>query len=472
MFQRQADQHWAELNRFNQNHIAGQSEQFMAQKEDAYVAARQNAGALAGSTLDYAGIAKAAQDVEDARRVAALKNGRPTEVNDIIIAKDVSHVYAGAITSMLNAQQDQAAKKFFDENKDRLTKQDRDHIEPKLVERTELGEAYRIVDSVYSQAADFTEGSRGGAAEYANVNDALDAVRRADGSNNPKVRQMAEHLAKQRWEAQRLGAKIDEDKRFEGAAEEFRKTGDFEALQRSEVWDTLPERDKEHLESMAAKLAKTGSVYSMFNDPKILTEFYGMSREEIASLSKADMLRRASSVKEGEFVDMMKHWQGARNKEEDATFTIKAEDEKRIFDQARDAGLAGLKKVDKLGNLGKKAEAYTEIREEAAKRLRAEAAASPNQRVPQERREKIIDDLIIEKRAKEAESPIFSFEVGGTTVALERTWLKVTDAERERINQTVKRLTGKDASDQKIRLLKRLEMMKAGPELLRRVAAE
>ncbi len=188
IFQRQADQHWNSLNSFNQRHIAGQSEQFMAQQADAYVASRQNAGALAGSALDLDGVESAARDVDQARRAWALKNGVSRDAADLIISQDTSKVYAGAIGAMLDAKNDRAAKEAFAKYSGMMTANDIKHLKPIIERETTLGESFRLADVVLSY-------------EPATLQDAmthLDKIVEGD-KISPEIRQEASRVTAQRF---------------------------------------------------------------------------------------------------------------------------------------------------------------------------------------------------------------------------------------------------------------------------------
>jgi hypothetical protein len=200
VFQRHADQNWNQLNGFNQRHIAGQSEHYMAQQADAYVASRINAGALAGSAGDLKGVEDAARDVDQARRAWALKNGVSPDAANLIISRDTSAVYAGAIRQMLDAGNDLSAKQAFNKYSSLLTADDKGQLARMVERESTLGEAQRQVDRIFSTYYDKEEkpGETSVQAHYApdSEDKALEEARQI---KDPQVRRLAEGMVKERW---------------------------------------------------------------------------------------------------------------------------------------------------------------------------------------------------------------------------------------------------------------------------------
>lgn len=215
-FQREADQSWGNMNRFNQHHIAGQRQQYVAQQADAFVDSQHNAASLAGSSLDFGAIASAADAVESSRRAWAASNGVAPEVANAMVARDLSRTYTLATISMLDAKNDLAASRFFAENSSKMTPEDRHRLSGPLKLGSTLGEAQRTVDSYFSGPLERvpTGGNnwverRGKPVET--MNDVIALTQKID---NADVRAEVERLARQRFADVRLAEKQQNDNAF------------------------------------------------------------------------------------------------------------------------------------------------------------------------------------------------------------------------------------------------------------------
>jgi hypothetical protein len=465
-FMHQVNHYGQHLDRAVQLHVAGERGHYDDQTTQSALDAERNTALLNYGDEDT--VYGSAQ-----RQEAILGDwGKRRGVSDATlqdhIQKTTSATYAGSVDAMLSNGQDKLAEDRFKTYSEAgfLTGDDKDRLAKRLDRDTRLGDAQRTTDKVFTNYVDWE--TKEEHKPPTTLEDALSEARQESKKFDEKTREMVEEHVRRRWQENIVAKKDAEDKAFEAAGKQMRDGG-FDALRRSDLWDQLTERDKEHYESVASRRTKGDSDYAQTSDGKTVTEFYAMSKEDMASLSPQDLERRIPLVKEGEYIDMVKHWKAARDKEDSTQFNIKSEDEKRLFDSARDAGLAGLSKTSKMDNLGNKADAYNDIRNEAAKRLRTAAAENGN-KLPQDQRQQIIDDLVIEKRAKAAQPWIIGGHNWG--LVLGDRPLDVSDEERARISKVVRRFTGKDASEEKIQLLKRAEQMKASPAELRRLAEE
>jgi len=501
MFQRQADQHWNELNRFNQSHIAGQSEQFMAQQADAYVASRQNAGALAGSTLDYDGITKAAQDVYQARRVWAMKNGVSQDVADLITAKDVSHVYAGAITSMVNAQKDQAAKQFFDDNKDRLTKQDRDHVERLVNDGSDLGTAQRINDKIFSDYADFATGEQHRTPKT--LSEATAELNKETAKLDPKARKIAEQEFAHRWTLMKAIEKDATDKVFEDASHQLDLPENRGKLAQdaidADTWSQLPDNDRKALIAYSSAIMRPPKEG---DDALAVTKWYALTNDDISKMSPADMFRWRTGdpdngippLTKANYDKFAESWSKIRKGEDDLSLAVKQEDRKYLFTNAKNGDYLGMGKVKDLNELGdKKSDDYKEKSagfekafSEILKRMDTAQTDKGKKLSELERREIINNYLLEQPKPQGFLDSMFGSEArkfwgapltqnytipGGPQVANPQK-VDITDAEKQRIRD-LRIFRGRPApSDAKILKMKAAEASGASLEELQRIALE
>lgn len=220
VFQRQAEQNFQSLNGFNQRHIAGQSEHFMAQQADAIVDAHQKAGANAGFSLDFEGIHKAAGEVYGARMAYGQKNGIPPEMAKGMADTDTSRTYTGAIISMLDAKQDMAASKFFAENSSKLTPEDRHRLAGPLKLGSILGESQRTVDSYFAgeMVGVPTGGNNWVQQRSEPVKTMADVIAKSKNIESPEVRAEVERLARQRFADIHMAERQQNETAFMGIA--------------------------------------------------------------------------------------------------------------------------------------------------------------------------------------------------------------------------------------------------------------
>lgn len=388
------------------------------------------------------------------------------------LAKHQSDLHLGILSKMVASGNDLQAKDYYTANEKAFWGNDAPRAAGLVKRSSTLGEAQRIEDAVFNTTYDEKKDVNGEIQEitprYAPTTqkDAMDRVLELTKNSDPEVRKTAEQLVLNRYHRNVQAQKEEQENTFQAVAAEVRKSGKLPSV---DVLDSLDEQHREHLDMVVSRMAKTGSPYAAKDDPHTLTEFYAIPREAMMNKTGSDMELLAGKLTEGSYKDAVKHWEAARNKDDQSTFTIKAEDEKNMFEKARDAGLAGLRKNDQQGKLGNKADAYNEIADEGRKRLRAEAELK-NNKLSQEDRQRVIGDLIVEKRAESAAPKIASFEMLGHRFSLEFGKSDLQSDERQRIIDSVRRITGSDPSDKKIHILYQARKLGVKEDVWRRLA--
>ena len=150
IFQQKASENELGFTEGVDNHVRRQMGIAKAQAVDAFVSTWQDSGIAAGSSGNTAGLESAVREIDGARRVWGEQNGIPPVAIERMIREDSSRVYAGAITSMLDAKNDLAAKDAFVKYGDQLTAQDKARLERMVKQESTLGESQRWADVVLS----------------------------------------------------------------------------------------------------------------------------------------------------------------------------------------------------------------------------------------------------------------------------------------------------------------------------------
>lgn len=492
MFQKQADERWGHLNGVLAGHTLRERENYIAQQTGAMVKAATNAGALAARIGDYNGLTKAAGDVESSLRVSAEKNGISPQARDKEVADHVSTVYSEAIQSLLTSGQDLSAKSVFEKYGDKLTENDKQKLEPHMLEGSSVGEAQRLVAGLFSRAVDYTQDGRETGPVYSSEKELLDAVDKATENASPLVKSKAESLAIRRYNVEKTSQREDMDATYQKLVDGLRKTGDLESVQNSHEYATLNEDDKRQLENTAARIAKDGTPYARVSDPTVTADFFSKNRDQVAQMSKADLLRLASKVTEAKYNDIEKHWNAARQKEDDAEFKTTKADDERIFDAIKNSQIVDLQNVKGLADLKKdqnkkKSEAYQPIWDEALnayKNFFHENGKNPNQ----EQKEQILKDMMIEKALKKPQTfmqkygpyagvltgaPVLGAAIGYgySKYRGQKDDVAISDQERSDIRDAIIRVGG-NPTDEKILLLKRAKMMGASLQEREKLAGQ
>lgn len=495
MFQKQALERWDHVNGVFASHTLRERENYIGQQTDAIVSSSINAGAKAASIGDFKGMNDFANKVESAIIVHAGNRIAPEE-RDRLVAKNVSAVYAESIQSLLAAGQDLSAKKIMAEYGDKMTENDKQRLAPHMLEGSTTGEAQRITAGLFQRAVDLSQDKRETGPVYETEKDLQDSIEAATKDANPLVKAKVESMAIRRYSIEKTAQKEAQDAAYEKLADQVRKTGDLEAAQITPEYITLNEKDRRGLEETASRIAKNESPYAKISDPKVVTAFDAMSREDIASISPADMLRRARFVTEETYQKMTNTWKAARNKEDLAEYKVTAEDNKAIFLAIRNSpAIPGMEKVKSQEGLldpkNKNAnEAYVEFSKEIQDKLEAEAAKKPLKRLTQKERDEIINDAVIEKSIQKPKGfldkigaygliPLVPVSPGGVALGYGISkfmgWKnppKVSDQERSDIRDAVIRITGAEPSEEKIAQMKYAMQKGASRKMLERLAGE
>lgn len=302
VFQRHADQSWGQLNGFNQRHIAGQAEHYMAQQADAYVASRQNAASLAGAAGDLNSVEQAANDVDQARRAWALKNGVSADVANLAIMQDKGRVYAGAIGAMLDAGNDLAAKEAFTKYRDQIADPERARLARMVKQESTLGEAYRQVDKIFSTYYDKEEkaGETIVHTHYAPETEEA-ALEEARKIQDPDVRARAESLTRERWsglvrskDAAKKQLMIDAANKIDGMPGDKRSYDNLPASMRNEM--TATERKQIQSYAKGDVVTDDSTWYSLMQ----------MSYRDPEQFKNINLLNYASKLSRSDFQEITK----------------------------------------------------------------------------------------------------------------------------------------------------------------------
>lgn len=498
MFQKQADERWAHVNGVLANHTLQERQNYIGQQTDAVVASSINAGAKAARIGDLKGMEDYAQKAENAVLAHALFSGMPPEKRDELVAKKVSAVYAESIQSLLAAGQDLTAKGILDKYGDKMTENDKQLLAPHLLEGSTTGEAQRITAGLFQRAVDYSKDQRETGPIYATEKELQDSIDEATKDAAPIVKAKVESMAIRRYNIEKTAQKETQDATFQGLADKLRKTGDLESLQNDPKYATLDENDKRQLEVTASRLAKDQSPYAKVSDPKTVTKFDSMSREEVAALSEADMLRRVPLVTEAQYEKMSTAWKAARNKEDLAEFKVTAEDKKSIFMAIRNSpAIQGMERIKSEGDLlapknAKTNEAFVEFSKEIQDKIEAAASDKPMKRLTQKERDQIINDAVLDKTINKPQTflqkygpyagtlsgaPVLGAAIGygyskffgGSNAP---SGVKVSDQERQDIRDAVIRISGVEPSEEKIARMKYAMQRGASRAFLERLASQ
>jgi hypothetical protein len=503
MFQRKAGENENAFLGAVEDHSRRQMNVYQAQTTDALVDESVEAGIRAGVSGNFQEMERQVGEGDQARTLWSQGKGMNAAVVEGMIKKDSSRVYAGTITQMLANKKDQLAKDTFAKYADKMTERDRTHIAGLVSEGSSLGDALRVADKVFTNYVDWE--TKEEHKVPATFSEAMAEASQLANKMDPKTKKMVEQEVAQRWGLKNAAEKDATDTVFQGASHQLDQKENYGKLANEVidpvVWNALPQNDRTALLEYSRSILRP---MKEGDDSIAVTNWYALSNDDIAQLSPADMLRwRYGDPDKGRpplspanYKQFSEQWGKIRKGEDDLSLAIKQDDRKYLFTNAKNGNRLDMGDVKDLDTLGDKT--TTQYKERSAtfenafrevnRRMDA-AQTEKGKKLKDLDRRKIIDDYLLEQPVKqgflgrifgvnESERKIVGAITRNTSVPeapgyqpkpVDEAKLEVSDTEKQRINQSIKRITGRDGSDALIRRLKAAEVSGASPEDLRKV---
>jgi len=165
------------------------------------------------------------------------RNGLAKDVVAKQVQESISSTHSGVISRMLNNNQDQLAKAYFQEVKKSLTGEDTVKLEKSLEVGSLRGEAQRSSDTIMDSANTLSEG--------------LEQARKI---NDPELRDAVVSRVKTRFSEESVISNQQKEARYKQASDILEQTGDRDKIP-SDVWANLSLSERNSIDSRAKQLA-------------------------------------------------------------------------------------------------------------------------------------------------------------------------------------------------------------------------
>lgn len=404
-----------------QMHVAHENDQNEQQTYSTAIQTQQNTARLNWKTWDAEDKDNAVDFAAAGAQQAVIDFGKARNLNPAVVAAHVQKVtaqtYAGVVEAMLDNDQELTAKQAFEKYskagyfdgdadlKDRLAKRlDRD---------TKLGDAQSVGDRVFGSFYDTSTGTVHKPPET--LEEAMDEARKYAKGYDPDTRKLIEAQVKERWQENIVAKKDAEDKAFNAAGDQIRKGAKLDDLKKSDLWDSLSERDKEHYEGVCQKVLKHESPYAPFNNPAVWNNITLMSDQDIQSIQKlpqdkfqALMARLVPNLTETTYGAFLNRVKGVdRAAEKPVSFMLNEREKEDLFDKLKLSGaLDKAANAKNMADLKRKTEdaqsEFTGHASEFERRIQDEFV-TPEHRLPTaEEFRKMRDQYILEQIKKNA----------------------------------------------------------------------
>lgn len=514
-----------------QMHVAHENDQNEQQTYSTAIQTQQNTARLNWKTWDAPDKDNAVDFAAAGAQQAVINFGNSRnmkrELVDAHVAKVTAQTYAGVIEAMLHNDQELTAKKAFDKYSNAGYFDGDAGLKDRLASAVDAGsvkaESQRIEDRIFSTTYDEVPNAQVPAekdivAHYVptSFKEAMDRAREETKNSDPRVKDEVLKRVAHRWDETEKEQQEDSKNNFQNAANAIRdglaKESDPSAVSSgkplgrpidavgAELWSKLTEQQKEHLESYFTRMTKPEKDVS---DERTLTKAAAIQDEDLAKLDARDIFsfRTGFTDKDGnkfggldkaDYEKLLTRWTGSRKREDSQAFKFTELDERQVFKAVKAAGLASLEPQDTQGGISRdqdKSKAFQDIVNEVKDAYKLHFH-DKNKNPNQEDKEKILNDLIVDKVVHR---PLSYTETIGKTLrqyggygaatgagwllgaglygigrALGPTQIPVTDADRKRINKNA----GKELSEDRIQMIRQAEMLRASDDELRKLAAE
>ena len=325
----------------------------------------------------------------------AARNGKSREWAEAQWGQAVSGLYSGVVNGMLSAGQTREAKDFFDKHVDAF--QDPEPIKRALEKDTLLGDVQSAVDSAMTTRQD--------------LDGALERINEIAKGKDPKFREMARDLAKERFN----DLAVAEDRRQKAVYESITKRHDADPSQDPRRidpvgWETLNTARRDAITNRYAKATKEPTAA----DRQLFLKTLTMPEDELGAMDSVDFDVKIWSRLPKEFRDeaqtrYIKAFDALRKPEKRVEFQSIISDEQTMFKAAQEFGIGGITKDDTMESIGKtglqndkKQKALLEWRETLNTAMAAQHAITGKNPTDQQRRD-LIYSIVESKYVGEAD---------------------------------------------------------------------
>jgi len=211
LFQHRAQARWQSVNAEVQRHVGEQKKVYEAQTTQDFIKNRQD-DALHAVTPQGLDEPKVDQSIAEQQAVIAdhgRRNGWSDEMIKAETAKQVSTTYSHVINSLLDGEQDIAAKTFYDKHQDQLQGAEALQVGKAVKEGSSRGESQQQFDRIMSKP-DIDEPA---------------AVKAARDIDDPRVRDLTEQRVRQEFTERRQAATAAREQNLQNVADFIDQTG-------------------------------------------------------------------------------------------------------------------------------------------------------------------------------------------------------------------------------------------------------
>lgn len=277
----------------------------------------------------------------------AKENGEPPEWVASTYGKTAEDVHQTVISKMLAANRLGDAKNYLANHRKEVG--DADTLDRAVAQQDELASVQKAVDDVMKGDQD-TLGVVGvkPVLRSESLNEGLERIDKMAEKRNPKWREEARGLLKQRWADMEHAEKMEQENIFEGIADAY------EAEPTRDVRKIDPVGYAKLKQKYKAALGKLG-VNDEKNDGLFLDFMGGKTLDELAEITPAEFMSEVWSKlpsKGDQREKARTRWTQARDAKEKpekrVAFNGLLSDEQMIFKAAQDFGIGGVTKEDTL----------------------------------------------------------------------------------------------------------------------------